>query len=63
MAEDCIFCKIVAGDLLAETLGIERGPELGRLLAELEEAAYAGEAGTRAEAVALARRLRHNSHA
>jgi poly(A) polymerase len=53
----------VPGDELAKKLGIEPGPELGRLLAELEEAAYAGEAGTRAEAVALARRLRHNSHA
>jgi poly(A) polymerase len=51
----------VRGDELAGELGIEPGPELGRLLAELEEAAYAGEAGTRAEAVALARRLRDNS--
>jgi poly(A) polymerase len=53
----------VRGDELADELGIEPGPELGRLLAELEEAAYAGEAATRAEAVALARRLRDNSHA
>jgi poly(A) polymerase len=53
----------VRGDELAAELGIEPGPELGRLLAELEEAAYAGEAGTRAEAVALARRLRDNSDA
>jgi poly(A) polymerase len=53
----------VRGDELAAELGIDPGPELGRLLAELEEAAYAGEAGTRAEAVALARRLRHNSPA
>ena len=53
----------VRGDELAGELGLERGPELGRLLAELREAAYAGEAATRAEAVALARRLRHNSHA
>jgi poly(A) polymerase len=52
----------VRGDELAGELGIEPGPELGRLLAELEEAAYAGEAGTRAEAVALARRLRDDSH-
>jgi len=51
----------VRGDQLAAELGIEPGPELGRLLAELEEAAYAGEAATRAEAVALARRLRDNS--
>jgi poly(A) polymerase len=52
----------VRGDDLARELGIEPGPELGRLLAELEEAAYAGEARTRDEAVALARRLRENSY-
>ena len=46
------------GDELAAELGIRPGPELGRLLGELEEAAYAGEAGTREEAVELARRLR-----
>jgi putative nucleotidyltransferase with HDIG domain len=33
----------VAGDALARALGIEPGPQLGRLLAELTEAAYAGE--------------------
>jgi len=48
------------GDELAAELGIEGGPELGRLLAELEEAAFAGEAGTREQALQLARRLRHN---
>ena len=47
----------VRGNELAAELGIEPGPELGRLLAELEQAAYAGEATTRAQAVALARRL------
>ena len=45
------------GDELAAELGIRPGPELGLLLGELEEAAYAGEAGTREEAVELARRL------
>ena len=45
------------GDELAAELGIRPGPELGLLLGELEEAAYAGEAGTRKEAVELARRL------
>jgi len=49
------------GDELAGELGMERGPELGRLLAELEEAAFAGEAGSREQALELARRLRHNS--
>ncbi len=32
-----------AGDELARALGIEPGPQLGRLLAELTEASYAGE--------------------
>jgi len=45
------------GDELARELRIERGPELGRLLRELEAAAYAGEVATREEAVALAREL------
>ncbi len=48
----------VRGDELAEELGIEPGPELGRLLVELEEAAYVGHAETREQAIALARRLR-----
>ncbi len=47
----------VRGDELASELGIEPGPELGRLLERLGEAAYTGEATTRAEAVALARGL------
>jgi poly(A) polymerase len=47
----------IRGDELARELGIEPGPELGRLLAELAEAAYAGEATTRDDAVALGRRL------
>jgi putative nucleotidyltransferase with HDIG domain len=48
----------VRGDELANELGIEPGPELGRLLGELEQAAYAGKADTREQAIALARRLR-----
>jgi putative nucleotidyltransferase with HDIG domain len=48
----------IRGDELAGELGIEPGPELGRLLGELEEAAYVGDAGTREQAIALARRLR-----
>ena len=38
-------------------LGIEPGPELGRVLAELAEAVYAGEVTTRDEALAWGRRL------
>ena len=48
----------VRGDELARELGIEPGPELGRLLRELEQAAYVGEASTPEQALALARRLR-----
>jgi hypothetical protein len=46
------------GDELASELALEPGPELGRLIDELTEAVYAGEATTRGEAVELARRLR-----
>jgi poly(A) polymerase len=51
----------VRGDELASELGMEPGPEVGRLLAELEEAAYAGEVADRDDAVELARRLRDNA--
>ena len=50
----------IRGDELARELGIEHGPELGALLGQLAEAAYAGEATTREQAVEVARRLRHN---
>jgi poly(A) polymerase len=50
----------IRGDELAREAGIEPGPELGRVIAELQEAAYAGEIATRDDAVATARRLRHN---
>ena len=49
------------GDELAREAGIEPGPELGRVLEELREAAYAGEIEDRDDAVELARRLRHNA--
>lgn len=48
---------LVRGDELANALGLRPGPALGALLAELEEARYAGDIGTREEAVALAREL------
>ncbi|CAA9510809.1 MAG: hypothetical protein AVDCRST_MAG45-1899 [uncultured Solirubrobacterales bacterium] len=50
----------VRGDELAAELEMPRGPELGRLLADLREARFAGEATDRASALDLARRLRHN---
>jgi len=49
---------LLRGDELAAELGIEQGPELGGLLAELEAAQYAGEVSDRAEAVEHARRVR-----
>jgi putative nucleotidyltransferase with HDIG domain len=49
------------GDELAREAGIEPGPELGRVIEELREAAFAGEITDRDDAVELARRLRHNA--
>ena len=45
------------GDELAEAVGLTPGPELGRLLGELEEASFAGEIATREQAIELAREL------
>jgi poly(A) polymerase len=47
---------LVRGDDLARELGV-RGPQIGRLVAELEEAQYAGEIRTREDAISLARSL------
>lgn len=49
------------GDELAGELGMEPGPDLGRLISELEEASYAGEVTNADQAVEYARRLRENS--
>jgi poly(A) polymerase len=49
------------GDELARELDMPHGPELGELMRALAEAAYTGEATTRDEAIAYARRLVHNS--
>jgi putative nucleotidyltransferase with HDIG domain len=48
----------IAGDELAAAIGIEPGPELGRLLAELEAAVFTGEVASAEQAIELARRLR-----
>jgi tRNA nucleotidyltransferase/poly(A) polymerase len=48
---------LVRGDELARELGLRPGPGLGALLAQLDEARYAGEIATRDEAIALARTL------
>jgi putative nucleotidyltransferase with HDIG domain len=47
----------VRGDELARELSLPPGPELGRVLAELEEAAYAGEVAGPAQAIERAREL------
>ncbi len=49
---------LVRGDKLAAALELEDGPEVGRLLAEIDEARFAGEVSTGDEALALAARLR-----
>jgi hypothetical protein len=48
----------IRGNELARALGNLPGPEIGRILAELEEASFAGEVSGREEALALARALR-----
>lgn len=47
----------IRGDELAVALGLRPGPELGAILAELEEAAFAGELDSSHSAVAHAREL------
>ena len=47
----------IRGDELAAELGIEPGPELGRLLAEIEAAVFCGELESREDAIELARSL------
>jgi hypothetical protein len=48
---------LVRGDELARELGLRPGPELGRLLAALQEAQFAGDVRDRQEAIAAARSL------
>jgi poly(A) polymerase len=48
----------VSGDALAQAIGIQPGPELGRLLGEIEAAVFAGEVDSVDDAIALANRLR-----
>jgi hypothetical protein len=47
----------VRGDELAKAAGVRPGPELGRVLAELEEAAFAGEISGHDQALARGREL------
>jgi poly(A) polymerase len=48
----------LSGDELAAELGLEPGPEIGRLLEELRAEAFSGEISGRAEALERARQLR-----
>ena len=48
------------GNELAQELGIEPGPELGRLIEAVREAVFAGEVQDRDQAVGYARALREN---
>jgi hypothetical protein len=45
----------LTGEDLMEELGLQPGPEIGRLLEELRAAAFAGEIRARDDALALAR--------
>jgi len=53
---------LVRGDELARAVGIRPGPELGRIVAELDEATFAGEIATREEAIDRARELLGSQH-
>jgi len=53
---------LLRGDELAAELGLKPGPELGKLLSELEAAQYAGEISDRAAAVEHARQVRSTPH-
>ena len=48
---------LLRGDELRARARASSGPRIGRLLAELEEAQYAGEIRTREDALSLARSL------
>ncbi|MDP2712829.1 MAG: HD domain-containing protein [Solirubrobacteraceae bacterium] len=54
---------LIRGDVLAAELGLDDGREIGRLLAEIDEARFAGEVRTRDDALALAARLRRDEEA
>lgn len=51
----------ISGNDLIKELGRLPGPEIGRLLAELQEASFAGEVAGRNDAIALARELHARS--
>lgn len=53
--------RLLSGDELVQSLGIQPGPAIGRLLAAIREAQAIGEVRTRAQAIDLARRMREGS--
>jgi putative nucleotidyltransferase with HDIG domain len=53
---------LVRGDEIARAVGMRPGPELGRIVAELDEATFAGEIATREEAIERARELLGPQH-
>ncbi|HEY2772191.1 MAG TPA: HDIG domain-containing protein [Solirubrobacteraceae bacterium] len=52
----------IRGDKLATALGVKPGPEIGRLLSELEEASFAGEIDGPQQAIERARELLGTAH-
>jgi tRNA nucleotidyltransferase/poly(A) polymerase len=56
-AEEWPVPAFLPGDELAGRLGIEQGPDLGRVIEELAAARFAGEVGSASEAVEHARRF------
>jgi hypothetical protein len=56
-AEEPIPAPLVRGDELVREAGIEPGPRLGTILAQLEEDRFAGAISTREEALARAKEL------
>jgi poly(A) polymerase len=53
--------RLLSGDEIMAELGLEPGPEVGRLLSALEEAQGSGELSSREEALAFVRRLHHHA--
>jgi len=54
--------RLVDGEALMTALSLQPGPEVGRLLAAIDEAHAVGELSTREEAIELARKLIHEAN-
>ncbi len=53
--------RLLTGDDIMAELGLDAGPEIGRLLSALEEAQGSGELASREDALAFIRRLHHHA--